>query len=134
MKLCGRGVNVNGIHHLVFWKMPQTLDEYKYCLGRVARLGNDVKSTVYFEPRVVGVWIVRELLYRRGKMFFRLMDKDSYFKCYHILSSLSQVFISFATYGLYPSQSLSHTLSSLLLLDTVMTVGLTCIYDRSDGS
>ena len=26
MKLCGRGVNVDGIHNLVFWEIPDTLD------------------------------------------------------------------------------------------------------------
>ena len=48
MKLCGRGVNVDGIRYLVFWEMPDTLDQYKYCLGRVGRLGNDAKSSAFF--------------------------------------------------------------------------------------
>ena len=47
MKLCGRGVNVDGIRDLVFWELPHTLDEYKFCLGRVGRLGNRAKSTAF---------------------------------------------------------------------------------------
>ena len=47
MKLCGRGVNINGIRNFVFWEIPETLDQYKYCLGRVGRLGNDAKSTAF---------------------------------------------------------------------------------------
>ena len=48
MKLCGRGVNVNGIGHLLFWELPHTLEEYKYCLGRVGRLGNKANSYAFF--------------------------------------------------------------------------------------
>ena len=47
MKLCGRGVNIDGIRDLVFWELPDTLDQYKYCLGRVGRLGNGAKSTAF---------------------------------------------------------------------------------------
>ena len=48
IKLCGRGVNVNGICHLLFWELPHTLEEYKYCLGRVGRLGNKANSYAFF--------------------------------------------------------------------------------------
>ena len=55
MKLCGRGVNVNGIRDLVFMEMPETLDEYKYCLGRVERVGNDAKSTAFVLNSDMGI-------------------------------------------------------------------------------
>ena len=47
MKLCGRVVNTDGIRDLVFWELPDTLDQYKYCLKRVGRFGNDAKSTAF---------------------------------------------------------------------------------------
>ena len=47
MKLFDRGVNVDGIRDLVFWELPDTLDQYKYCLDRGGRLGNDAKSTAF---------------------------------------------------------------------------------------
>ena len=48
MELCGRGVNVDGIKYLMFWELPGTLEEYKFCLGRVGRLGNEATSTAFY--------------------------------------------------------------------------------------
>ena len=33
----GRGLNLQGVGCIVFWEMPETLDQYKWCLGRVGR-------------------------------------------------------------------------------------------------
>ena len=40
LKLGGRGVNIDGVSDLVFWDLPDTLAEYKICLGCVGRVGN----------------------------------------------------------------------------------------------
>ena len=33
----GRGLKLKGAAVIVFWEMPETLDQYKWCLGRVGR-------------------------------------------------------------------------------------------------
>ena len=70
MKLCGRGVNVDGIRYLVFWEMPDTLDQYKYCLGRAGRLGNDAKSTAFF-TKVGGDMDRKRIMDLRMKAFLK---------------------------------------------------------------
>ena len=48
-KLCGRGVNIAGIDDLIFWDLPDTLEEYMFQLGRVGRLGNTGRSTAFYQ-------------------------------------------------------------------------------------
>ena len=33
----GRGLNLKGVGCIIFWEMPESLDQYKWCLGRVGR-------------------------------------------------------------------------------------------------
>ncbi len=49
MKIGGRGINVAGISALIMWDLPDTLEEYKFCLGRVGRVGNQSSSTTFYE-------------------------------------------------------------------------------------
>ncbi len=51
MNLGGRGINVNGVAHLVLWDLPTTLEESKSCLGRVGRLGNKASCTAFYTER-----------------------------------------------------------------------------------
>ena len=37
MGIAGRGFNMKGVETMVFWEMPVSLDQYKWCLGRVGR-------------------------------------------------------------------------------------------------
>ena len=37
MGISGRGVNLQGAGCIIFWDMPELLDQYKWCLGRVGR-------------------------------------------------------------------------------------------------
>lgn len=37
MGISGRGPNTKGVDYLIFWDMPKTLEQYKWCLGRVSR-------------------------------------------------------------------------------------------------
>ena len=37
MGVGGRGFNLQGVDCLIFWEMPESLDQYKWCLGRVGR-------------------------------------------------------------------------------------------------
>ena len=37
MGISGRGLNLQKVDCLIFWDMPDTLEEYKWCLGRVGR-------------------------------------------------------------------------------------------------
>ena len=37
MGVGGRGLNLNGVGCIIFWEMPESLDQYKWCLGRVGR-------------------------------------------------------------------------------------------------
>ncbi|KAK0515678.1 hypothetical protein JMJ35_001712 [Cladonia borealis] len=42
----GRGLKFQGVDCLIFWEMPESLEQYKWCLGRVGRLGNPAKAFV----------------------------------------------------------------------------------------
>ncbi len=52
MKIGGRGINVAGISALIMWDLPDILEEYKFCLGRVGRVGNQSSSTTFYEDFV----------------------------------------------------------------------------------
>ena len=37
MGIGGRGLNLKDVGCIIFWEMPESLDQYKWCLGRVGR-------------------------------------------------------------------------------------------------
>lgn len=46
--LVGHGIDLTGIESLVFFDLPDTLDEYMLYLGRVARLGSAGKAKIFY--------------------------------------------------------------------------------------
>ena len=46
--ICGRGLNLKGLECVIVFTVPIELTEYKFCIGRVGRLGNPGRSLTIF--------------------------------------------------------------------------------------
>ena len=49
MGVGGKDLDFQGVDCLIFWGMPESLEQYKRCLGRVGRL------VPYFLPKLVNI-------------------------------------------------------------------------------
>ncbi|GAB6031640.1 hypothetical protein CHUAL_009400 [Chamberlinius hualienensis] len=48
--VCSRGLDINGVDHVINYYLPTDIDEYVHRIGRTGRVGNIGKSTSFFDP------------------------------------------------------------------------------------
>lgn len=53
MGVSGRGLNMEGVGCRGFWDMPTTLEQYKWCLGRVGRQASQCPSSYRYQLKVL---------------------------------------------------------------------------------
>lgn len=48
--VAARGLDIEGIQHVINYDLPNNIDEYVHRIGRTGRLGNRGKATSFFDP------------------------------------------------------------------------------------
>jgi superfamily II DNA/RNA helicase len=48
--VAARGLDIPNVNHIINYDMPKSIDDYIHRIGRTARVGNEGKSTSFFDP------------------------------------------------------------------------------------